>query len=123
MFFTGRTHTVAIYGSAPDLVDLWLDRSWVNSAGWQLGDLLFLNDQSSADGAFELGVIRLPSADPVVPGEFEGQQIESLTVSWMTRDSLLTCIRDLQAGGGVSPWPTTVRIREVYDRRIERMET
>ncbi len=80
-FHSRRTWVVAPIESAEALADKLIGHSWCNCQGWKLGDYLFLNDQTSPDGAFEVAVVK-PPAEP------DGQwwQIESITFGWFTNN-------------------------------------
>jgi hypothetical protein len=58
--------------------------------GFRLGNYLFVNDATCADGAQEYAVL-MPAGDDYV-------QIESLTFSWMTQAKALSIIRRVLAG-------------------------
>jgi hypothetical protein len=73
-----RTWVVHPIESAEALAEKLIGHSWCSCAGWSLGGYLFLNDQTSEDGAFEVAVVK-PPAEP--GGEW--WQIESVTFGWM----------------------------------------
>jgi hypothetical protein len=64
--------------------------TWTLCSAFDAEGLTLFNDAFSEDGAQEYAVFR---------GE---EQIESLTVSWMTKERLLELLRGLAGGGGVS---------------------
>jgi hypothetical protein len=68
--------------SAEALAEKLTGHSWCSCAGWSLGGYLFLNDQTSEDGAFEVAVVKPPAK----PG---GQwwQVESVTFGWYLSES------------------------------------
>lgn len=70
--------------SAEWLAEKLIGHSWCSCQGWSLGGYLFLNDQTSADGAFEVAIVR-PPAQP------DGQwwQVESVTFGWLSSDLVL----------------------------------
>ena len=82
MLFT-RTYNVADVATVDELVEKLTQFSWCLCTGFRLGDLTFVNDASSEDGAQEFAVIK------------DGRQIESLTVSWMTADVLREVLTNL----------------------------
>jgi hypothetical protein len=61
-----------------------IDHSWCSCQGWRIGRYLFLNDQTSPDGAFEVAIVRAPE-------EEGGQwyQVESVTFGWLTSTLVL----------------------------------
>lgn len=63
--------------------------TWTLCTAFAVGDITLFNDAFSEDGAQEYAVFR---------GD---EQIESLTVSWMTTERLTEVLRDLVAGGGI----------------------
>jgi hypothetical protein len=65
--------------SAAWLAEQLIGRSWCSCQAWSLGGYLFLNDQTCADGAFEVAIVKPPAE----PG---GQwwQVESTTFGWLT---------------------------------------
>ncbi len=64
--------------------------TWCGCNGFRLGNYVFVNDATCADGAQEYGVLR-------EDGDHYAQ-IESLTFSWMTYDAAKTIIRRVLAG-------------------------
>lgn len=73
------------------------EHDWTTCSGFRIGNLVFLNDATSADGAQEYAVF----------DELIGKQIESLTVGWMKADKLEAWIVAALAGHrGVDPWGT-----------------
>jgi hypothetical protein len=69
-----RTWVVVPAESAEWLAEKLVNHSWCSCAGWSLDGYLFLNDQTSPDGAFEVAVVK-PPADP--GGQW--YQVESVT--------------------------------------------
>jgi hypothetical protein len=86
MFFEKRAYQVADVIDAADLATQLTDYTWTTCQAFRIGDLLFVNDSTGADGAQEYAVVR------------GGRLIESLTVSWMTKERLLSEIEGLLAG-------------------------
>jgi hypothetical protein len=79
-----RTWCVHPIAWAEDLAETLVDHTWVSCAGWQLGNYLFLNDQTCEDGAFEVAIVKIPTG--------EGQpwwQVETVTFGWFTSPALL----------------------------------
>ena len=80
-------HTMRIWGvsdepSAPELAAKLAHRSWTTCTGFRHAGYLFLNDATSENGAQEYAVVK----------EATGQQVESLTVSWMEYPRVLAHI-------------------------------
>lgn len=74
--------------SVSELVEHVTEHTWTLCTGFSLEGLLFLNDSFSEDGAQEYAVVR------------DGRQVESLTVSWMSRAEASNAIEWLVRGGG-----------------------
>ena len=76
---------------SPEWLALQLTQcTWCGCNGFSLGDYLFVNDATSADGAQEYAAL-LRLANHYV-------QIESLTFSWMTPERALEVIQQVVAG-------------------------
>lgn len=73
MLHQHRRFGVITVQSAGELVENLTEHTWTLCTGFSLQGLLFLNDSFSEDGAQEYAVVR------------DGRQIESLTVSRMSR--------------------------------------
>lgn len=89
-------HATRVYGLAhlPTL-EAMVDEitrvsTWTLCSAFEAEGLTLFNDAFSENGAQEYAVFR---------GE---EQVESLTVSWMTPARLLGVLREVAAGGGVS---------------------
>jgi hypothetical protein len=78
-----RTFSVGVVDSLDELVEKLTTRTWTLCTCFAYQGLLLANDSFSEDGAQEYAVYK------------DGRQIESLTVSWMTRESLREVIEDL----------------------------
>jgi hypothetical protein len=63
--------------SAAWLAEQLIDHSWCSCQGWSLGGYLFLNDQTSPDGAFEVAIVKPPAEEG---GPWH--QVESVTFGW-----------------------------------------
>ena len=86
MMHESRNWQVTVFEGTPSEFAHELSRiTWTPCQGFKFGNLLYLNDATSPDGAQEYGVIRLS----------DNQQIESLTVSWMTPAELLKAVKGL----------------------------
>lgn len=108
MLHDRRLHSVLNVLSAEDLASRLTGKTWCLCIGFRLGDLLFLNDATSEDGAPEWAVMRplvssgLPGVDdhhPAIPCV----QVESITFGWMTLASALDTIQRLQDGRLCTP--------------------
>ncbi len=77
-FHKHRTWVVHPAESVEWLAEKLMNHSWCNCQGWSLGGYLFLNDQTSPDGAFEVAIVK-------PPGEPDGPwwQVESITFGWI----------------------------------------
>ena len=90
MLHKNRVFGVKTYDSLDALADALFQYTWVKCAGLRWGDWLLLNDSFSEDGAQEYAVVR----------ESDMVQVESLTVSWMSKDELLKIMQDVTSGQG-----------------------
>lgn len=74
--------------------------TWTLCTGFRWRTLLLLNDSLSEDGAQEYAIVR----------EATGEQLESLTVSWMTTECLgeflVDCLRDDHETWGIAHYRT-----------------
>ena len=84
--------------------------SWVGCAGFQLGQVLLMNDSSSEDGAQEFAVVVADS----------GHQVESLTVSWFEEERLAGTLERLANG---HEWVTMERDWPAGQDPRERIDT
>jgi hypothetical protein len=100
-----RTFTIAHVSSAPELAEKITEHTWTLCTGFRLGDLFFLNDSFSEDGAQEYAVIR---AD---------RQIETITFSWTSQDRALELIEWLVNGGTTDMGPFTPLIDDSPEHR------
>lgn len=72
----------------PTLAAMLTDHTWTLCTGFRLGNYLLLNDSTSADAAQEYAVVRSDT----------GEQLESLTVSWMKFPQMLAHINCIVRG-------------------------
>lgn len=93
MIHKSRRYRVAERGSVFELAYDLINHTWCSCNGFSIGDLVFLNDSFSADGAQEYAVFR------------GNRQIESLTVSWMKLDDLQAAIMRLLEPESSEPEP------------------
>ena len=96
MLHDRRTFQVVTVPTADELAERLVEHTWTACTGFRLGELLLLNDSTSEDGAQEYAVLR------------GSRQVESLTVSWCTRERLSARLEALHAGEG------TVDMGEVH---------
>jgi len=90
MLHSKRIWSVVPAPSAEWLAEQLTQCTYCGCNGFRLGEYLFVNDATCADGAQEYGVLR-PAGDHFV-------QIESLTFSWMTKTQALDIIGRVLAG-------------------------
>jgi hypothetical protein len=93
MFHDKRVWCVQKAESAEDLARWLTEHTMCCCSGFELGGYLFLNDATSADGAQEYAVCKIP-ADAGQP-HF---QIESITFGWCDYEKGLQYVRDVLAG-------------------------
>ncbi len=86
MIHKTRMFSVKKVESTEELAHMLTERTWCLCNGFQLGDLYFLNDSFSEDGAQEYAVFK------------DGHQIESITFGWCSFDEALRLINDLMSG-------------------------
>jgi hypothetical protein len=78
---TKRRWVIQPAESAAWLAEKLIGHSWCSCQGWSLGGYLFLNDQTSPDGAFEVAIVK----PPVAEGD-PWHQVESVTFGWLRAD-------------------------------------
>jgi hypothetical protein len=76
----------AVVDTPAELAEKLTQYTWTLCTAWRLGDLLFLNDSLSEDGAGEWAVVR------------DGRQIESITFGWCDQTRALEYITELISG-------------------------
>src|SRR6266487_5036272 len=94
-----RRFVVTVVSSMEDLTEKLIEHTWTLCTCFEYQGLLLANDSFSEDGAQEYAVYK------------EDSEIESLTVSWMTRARLQQIIESLLRGeyeayGPVAPLHT-----------------
>src|SRR5712692_270457 len=82
-----RRFAVTVVPTMGDLTEQLTQHTWTLCACFEYQGLLLANDSFSEDSAQEYAVYK------------EARQIESLTVSWMTRERLQEVIEALRRGG------------------------
>lgn len=90
MLHRNRIWSVATLETAETLAEHLTQHTWCCCNGFRLGEYLFVNDATCADGAQEYAALK-PCGDNYV-------QIESLTFSWMNYERALEIIREVLAG-------------------------
>lgn len=90
MLHSKRIWSVFPAESAEWLAERLTQYTYCGCNGFRLGDYLFVNDATCADGAQEYAALQM-TGDQYV-------QIESLTFSWMTQEKALGIIRRVLAG-------------------------
>jgi len=90
MLHRKRIWSVFPAASAEWLAEQLTQYTYCGCNGFRLGEYLFVNDATCADGAQEYAVLK-PAGEHYV-------QIESLTFSWMTQEKALDIIRRVLAG-------------------------
>ena len=86
-----RTWVVNPAPSAEWLAEKLIGHSWCSCQGWSLVGYLFLNDQTSPDGAFEVAIVKPPAED-----REQWYQVESVTFGWLRPDYKLTAYQKAQ---------------------------
>jgi hypothetical protein len=86
MIHARRLFQVTQVATAEELATKLTEMTWVLCQGFRLGELLFVNDSFSGDGAQEYAVFR------------GTEQVESVTFGWCKEARALELIRELQAG-------------------------
>ena len=89
MLHSKRIWSIAPAESAEWLAEQLIQSTWCGCNGFRLGDYVFVNDATCADGAQEYAALRQDGEHFI--------QIESLTFSWMTYDKALRGIRQVTA--------------------------
>ena len=90
MLHRTRIWTIAPVESAEALAEYLTQHTWCCCNGFQLGNYLFVNDATCADGAQEYAALKRLGEHYV--------QVESLTFSWMNEQQALDIIRRVLAG-------------------------
>ena len=103
MMYHNRRYHVAEVATAEELAEKLTEQSWVLCQAFLLGDLLFLNDSTCEDGAAEFAVVRHE-------GNGRGEQIESITFSWITKGAALELILGLAHGAGCGMGEVEVKL-------------
>jgi hypothetical protein len=107
MIHYNRRFGVYDVASVGELVENFTQHTWTLWTGFSLEDLLFLNDSLSEDRAQEYAVVR------------QGRQIESLTVSWMSRAEAHNTIDWLLRGGGEDYGPVSLTLDPAEDHHCQ----
>lgn len=83
MVHKDRVFTVAEVATAEELTEKLTKFSWCLCNGFKLGEVLYLNDSFSEDGAQEFAVV------------WNGLQIESVTFGWCKYEQALEIVKQL----------------------------
>src|SRR5262245_30419296 len=97
-----RRFCIVAADSAEELAHTLTERDWCRCCGFQLGDLLFLNDSFGGDSVAEYAVVRA------------GVQFESITFGWCSLAEAIANIRQCQATG-----PPDYPMEVPVDNRLE----
>ena len=92
MLHHNRVWCVHPVESAEELARKLKEATWSSCHAFSLGDYLWLNDSTSADGAQEYAVLKRED------GNGSPMQIESITFSWCDEATSLQYIRDTLDG-------------------------
>ena len=107
MFHKNRVWSISPVATPEELAKLLSEHTWCCCNGFEIGNYLFVNDATSADGAQEYGVVKKPTKE----GE-PYMQIESITASWMTYERLLEFIcRTLVGENDEVEWKSAITPR------------
>jgi hypothetical protein len=105
MIHTNRHFQVADVATIAELVGNLTEHTWTLCTAFRLGDLLFLNDSFSEDGAQEYTIVR------------NGREIESVTFSWQSRAEAHNTITWLVEGGGGDYGPCSPILEDPDEHR------
>jgi len=103
MIHGNRRFGVYEVASVGELVENFTQHTWTLCTAFSLENLLFLNDSFSEDSAQEYAVVR------------DGRQIESLTVSWMSRAEAHNTIDAVLHGSEVDYGPVSPTLEDADD--------
>lgn len=97
MWHKSREWTVREYESLEDLTEAITQFDWTLCTGHKVGNLLFLNDAFTEDSVQEYAVFRYQP-------DGELHEVETFSVSWMTRERFKAAVSRLpQRGAPVQP--------------------
>jgi len=91
-----KNRTWCIYDASEltpeELAEKLTQHTWTTCTAFQRGPVLYLNDSTSEDGAFECAMVSTYRCDT---GEsFSGSQFESVTFGWCTPEKAASYIRE-----------------------------
>ena len=99
MLHKHRHHSILECADIPALVARLYNHTYCGCCGFKAGTLVLLNDSTSGDGAQEYAVCK------------GGRQIESLTVSWCSKEELTAYLEKYEAeGSGEDYGPCAVKL-------------
>lgn len=131
MMHKRRVFTVKSHNSIEEMVErIWATESWTLCTGFQVGNILLLNDSIHEDSAQEFVIVVLDAGTFPCRSEMieyfdrenflyfdlniqtvRGIQTESITLSWTTKERLIETIRQASTPTGESwEYPLTLRI-------------
>ena len=88
MMHNKRTWSVAKV-DREKLIEALIHGNWCSCQGWECEGYLFLNDQTSPDGAGEWGVLKVDNIS---------KQLESITFGWCEPDHVKQYVEEAIAG-------------------------
>ena len=93
-FFRARRFAISLRDLPTQLAEWLTERTWTLCTGFAIGNYLFLNDATSEDGGQEYAVVKKPATagEPYL-------QVESITMSWCSKEEALTYVEKALAGG------------------------
>lgn len=94
MVHTTRRWSVLAVEDPAELAEKVAGRTWTLCTGWQIGDVLYLNDSFSEDGAAEYAAVDART----------GAQFESITFGWCDQAKAEEYIRLYADPAERTPW-------------------
>ena len=104
MFHKNRIWHLTPIATAEELAHNLTQRVWTGCTGFNLNDVFYLNDATSADGAQEYAVV-IQKGDDFI-------QLESVTFGWMKEARALQFIKEFQAN---PYWDFAVKVPVTLD--------
>lgn len=90
-----KNRTWSIYDASEltpeELSEKLTQHTWTTCTAFQRGPVLYLNDSTSEDGAFECAMVRV---DEQTADSFIGRQFESVTFGWCTPEKAENYIKE-----------------------------
>lgn len=100
MFNRNRTWMIADANglTADEFAEKLTEYIWTLCQGWRRGDVIYLNDSLSEDGASEWAIVLALNYRPAYRGQccaaLHGSQFESVTFGWMTTKAAAALVRE-----------------------------